>query len=97
MLAMLREKGVVKREATASDARLKVTAGFQQYLSEERGLSRATLRNYVPVIEQFLSERFRNEIPNVRFLSAPDVTKFVVRQAHRLSPVRAGLVAILFT
>jgi site-specific recombinase XerD len=92
MLAMLREKGVVKREATASDAPLKVTAAFRQYLSEERGLSPATLRNYVPVIEQFLSERFRNEIPNVRFLSAPDITKFVVRQAHRLSPVRAGLV-----
>lgn len=45
MLAMLREKGVVKREATASKASLKVTAAFQQYLSEERGLSPATLRN----------------------------------------------------
>jgi site-specific recombinase XerD len=92
MLAMLREKGVVKREAAASDAPLKVTAAFQQYLSEERGLSPATLRNYIPVIEQFLSGRFGKEIPNVWFLSASDITKFVVRQAHRLSPVRAGLV-----
>jgi hypothetical protein len=92
MLTMLREKGVVKREATASDAPLRVTNAFQQYLSEERGLSPATLRNYVPVIKQFLSERFGNKIPNVRVVSAADITRFVVRQAHRLSPVRAGLV-----
>ena len=92
MLAMLREKGVVRREATASKAPLRVIAAFQQYLSEERGLSPATLHNYVPVIEQFLSERFGNQIPNVRVLSAADITKFVVCQAHRLSPVRAGLV-----
>jgi site-specific recombinase XerD len=93
MLAMLREKGVLKkRKAAASNALSKVTAEFQRYLSEERGLSPATLLNYVPVIEQFLSESFRDETPNVRLLCASDITKFVVHQAHRLSPVRAGLV-----
>jgi site-specific recombinase XerD len=92
MLAMLREKGVVKREPAASNAPAKVTAEFQQYLLHERRLSPATLRNYVPVIEQFLSESFGDETTNVRLLCASDVTKFVVRQAHRLSPVQAGLV-----
>ncbi|MFZ0589449.1 MAG: tyrosine-type recombinase/integrase [Bryobacteraceae bacterium] len=92
MLAMLREKGVVKREPAASNAPAKVTAEFQQYLLHERRLSPATLRHYVPVIEQFLSESFGDETTNVRLLCASDVTKFVVRQAHRLSPVRAGLV-----
>jgi len=92
MLAMLREKGVVKREPAASNALAKVTAEFQRYLLHERGLSPATLRNYVPVIEQFLSESFGDETPNVRLLCASDITKFVVRQAYRLSPVRAGLV-----
>lgn len=92
MLVMLREKGVVKQEPAASNPPAKVTAEFQQYLSHERGLSPATLHNYVPVIDQFLSERFGNKIPNVRLLCAPDITKFVVRQAHRLSPVRASLV-----
>jgi len=92
MLAMLREKGVVKREPAASNAPAKVTAEFQRYLLHERGLSPATLRNYVPVIEQFLSESFGDETPNVRLLCASDITKFVVRQAYRLSPVRAGLV-----
>jgi site-specific recombinase XerD len=93
MLAMLREKGVLKkRKAAASSALSKVTAEFQRYLSEDRGLSPATLLNYVPVIEQFLSESFGDETPNVRLLCASDITKFVVHQARRLSPVRAGLV-----
>jgi site-specific recombinase XerC len=93
MLAMLRAKGVLKkRKAAASNALSKVTAEFQRYLSEERGLSPATLLNYVPVIEQFLSESFRDETPNVRLLCASDITKFVVHQTHRLSPVRARLV-----
>ena len=92
MLAMLREKGVVKREPAVSKTPAKVTAEFQRYLLQERGLSPATLLNYVPVIEQFLSESFGDEIPNVRLLCASDITKFVVRQAHRLSPVRARLV-----
>jgi site-specific recombinase XerD len=92
MLTMLREKGVVKREPAARNAPAKVTAEFQRYLLHERGLSPATLLNYVPVIEQFLSESFGDETPNVRLLCASDITKFVVRQAYRLSPVRAGLV-----
>ena len=54
-------------------------------------MSPATLHNYVPVIEQFLSESFGDETPNFRLLCASDITRFVVRQAHRLSPVRAGL------
>ena len=92
MLAMLREKGVVKREPAVRNAPTRVAAEFERYLLQERGLSPATLHNYVPVIKQFLSESFGDETPNVRLLCASDITRFVVRQAHRLSPVRAGLV-----
>ena len=92
MLAMLREKGVVKREPAVRNALTRVAAEFERYLLQERGLSPATLHNYVPVIKQFLSESFGDETPNVRLLCASDITRFVVRQAHRLSPVRAGLV-----
>lgn len=45
----------------------------------------------MPVIEQFLSQRFGKKIPNVRVPSAADITKFVVRQADRVSPVRSAL------
>jgi site-specific recombinase XerC len=45
----------------------------------------------VPVVEQFLAERFHNRAPNFAMLRAPHVTGFVLRHAHQLSPVRAGL------
>jgi Phage integrase, N-terminal SAM-like domain len=92
LLAMLCQKGLVKPQRVAESPLSKAINEFQRYLSLERGLSQATLHNYIPVIEQFLSERFRNETPNVRTLCASDVTGFVVRQARRLSPVRAKLI-----
>jgi site-specific recombinase XerD len=58
---------------------------------QERGLSPLTLLNYVPVVEQFLAERFHNKAPNFAMLRATHVTGFVMRHAHQLSPVRAGL------
>jgi site-specific recombinase XerD len=93
LLAMLCRTGVVKQrqQPVEDNDRSRVIDEFQRYLLQERGLSQSTLHNYVPVIEQFLSERFHNRAPNFGMLRAPDVTGFVVRQAHRLSPVRAKL------
>jgi site-specific recombinase XerD len=56
-----------------------------------RGLSTATVQYYVPFTDQFLSERFRNKRLNLSMLCAADVTGFVQRHAHRLSPGRAKL------
>jgi hypothetical protein len=81
MLAMLSEIGVVKLRPTGDNDHSKATDGFQRYLLQERGLSPLTLHNYVPVVEQFLFERFRNNTPNVCLLCASDITKFVVRQS----------------
>jgi site-specific recombinase XerD len=92
LLAMLRLKGVVKPEPVAESACSKAIHEFRHYLSQERGLSPATLLNYVPVIEQFLSERFYDKTPNFRLLCAPDITEFVIRQARRLSPLRGKLI-----
>jgi len=93
LLAMLRQAGVVKQhqQPAANNPRARVIDEFRRYLSQERGLSQSTLHNYVPVIEQFLSERFHNRAPNFGLLRASDVTKFVVRHAHRLSPGRSKL------
>ena len=90
---MLCQTGVVKQhqQPVEDNARARVIDEFRRYLSQERGLSQSTLHNYVPVIEQFLSERFHNRAPNFSMLRAPDVTGFVVRHAHRLSPGRAKL------
>jgi len=92
MLAMLRQAGVAKQQQAGQlSARAKVIGEFRDYLLQERGLSQPTLLNYVPVIEQFLSERFHNRAPDFGQLRAPDVTGFVLRHARQLSPVRAKL------
>jgi site-specific recombinase XerD len=93
MLSMLRQKGVVKpcRPAAVDNARSKVASAFSCYLLQELGRSPSTTKNYVPFIDQFLKERFQNRTPDLALLRAPDVTGFVTRHAHQLSPVRAGI------
>jgi site-specific recombinase XerD len=93
LLTMLRQIGVVKshQPPVADNARSKITEEFQRYLLQERGLSPLTLLNYVPVIEQFLAERFHNRAPKFAMLRALHVTGFVLRQARQLNPVRARL------
>jgi site-specific recombinase XerD len=55
-------------------------------------LSSSTAVNYVPIVDQFLSERFGEGPLNLTALRASDVTRFVVRQASRVSPLRAAMV-----
>jgi site-specific recombinase XerD len=93
LLTMLRQMGIVKpaQPADADTAQSRIVAEFRRYLLQERGLSPSTLLNYVPVVEQFLLERFPSSAPNFTMLRAPHVTGFVMRHAHQLSPKRAGL------
>jgi len=93
LLAMLRQTGVVKphQPPVVDNAQSRIISEFRRYLLHECGRSPATLLNYVPVIEQFLSERFHNKALNFAMLRAPHVTGFVMLHAHQLSPVRAGL------
>jgi site-specific recombinase XerD len=93
LLDLLRQAGIVKpdRERTVESPRQRVINGFQHYLLQERRLSPATPHNYLPVIDQFLSERFARKVLNLSTIRAADVTDFVRRQAHQLSPGRAAL------
>jgi site-specific recombinase XerD len=92
-LAMLRQDGVLEQRQTMTvrSRRQGITDDFRRYLLGERELSRATLQNYVPFIDRFLSERFRNRTLNLCTLRAADVTAFVRRHVHQLSPGRAKL------
>jgi site-specific recombinase XerD len=92
LLAMLRPPGVEpERERTVESPRQRVINGFQHYLLQERRLSPATPHNYLPVIDQFLSERFPRKVLNLSAIRAVDVTDFVRHHAHQLSPGRAAL------
>src|SRR4029077_7434358 len=90
-LAWLGQTGSVEqhREPPEKGPRQNVTDQFRRYLLQDRGLSTATLQYYVPFIDQFLSERFRNKTLNLSTLRAADVTGFVQRHAHRFSQGRA--------
>jgi site-specific recombinase XerD len=91
-LQMLREQGATQQQKKSPlPPQGQLTTNFGRYLLEERGLTQATVVNYVPFIDQFLSARFQQIPFNVSQLRAPDVTDFVRRQAHKLSPGRAQL------
>ena len=93
MLSMLHQKGIVRpsQPLVSDNAHSKIAAEFQAYFLRELGRSPSTAKNYVPFIDQFLRERFQNKTPDLASLRAPDVTGFVMRHAHQLSPVRAGI------
>jgi len=64
---------------------------FIQYLREQRGLSAATLHNYLPFARCFLSERFGQGAVELKRLSTSDVSEFVLRHAPKLGPACAKL------
>jgi site-specific recombinase XerD len=63
---------------------------YERYLSEERGLSDATLANYLPFVHQLLQERFGNGPIDFAKLRATDITQFVQHHARDHSPGRNG-------
>jgi integrase/recombinase XerD len=65
--------------------------GYESYLREDRALANATIINYVPFIEEFLTDRFSDGQARLSQLTARDVVRFVQRQAPRLHVKRAKL------
>ena len=64
---------------------------YEQYLRAERGLTTATVKNYLPFVRRFLGERFGDGVLRLHELGTPDITRFVLRYAGSLSPGRAKL------
>lgn len=91
LLVLLRQLKAVptKLHPAPVSSRERVTAEFSRYLLQERGLSQATLLTYVPLVDRFLNEQFKNGRVNLSRLRAADVTGFVQRQARQLNSVRA--------
>ena len=87
-LGMLRDRGMINHKApvVAVDACKMAVAGFERYLSKERGLSAATQRNYLPFAHQFLRERFGRGPVQFSELRGSDITGFIQRHAHERSP-----------
>ena len=59
---------------------------FEHYLVRERGLSPATVANYLPAVRRFLTERFGTGPLLLRELGASDVSRSILRYARSTSP-----------
>ncbi|NIR31073.1 MAG: tyrosine-type recombinase/integrase [Gammaproteobacteria bacterium] len=84
---------IPSRTETIEDTPLsRMERDFGQFLASERGLTRATLVNYLPIVRRFLTERFGSGELRLDELCPRDVYRFVLRNTPRMSRTRAKLV-----
>jgi site-specific recombinase XerD len=77
--------------ATEKSTLAHVESGYETYLRTERGLTTATVHNYGPFVHRFLIDCFGQEAPRFREIRSPDISGFILRHAHSMSPGRAKL------
>jgi site-specific recombinase XerD len=86
LLALLRDGGFTRKVASvANSAFYDVEKDFVRYLTQERGLTQATLDNHVPTARTFLSECFGKGPLALDKLDPQDITRFMIRHAHKAS------------
>jgi len=94
LLQYLRDTGIVALSTQIKDEPLdQIEHGFACYLSQERGLSRATLSNYLPFVRHFLVECVEAKRWQLDELRAADVTGFIVNHAQSVKRSTARLTA----
>lgn len=96
LLDYLRENGRIPAAAPepGCDGPIdQIARTYEHFLVHERGLSRATVINYLPIVRTFLAERFGTRPVALERLTARDANQFVLGQAQRLSRTRSKLVA----
>jgi len=69
---------------------------YERYLRSERGLTRATLISYLPFVHRFLLERFGSGELRFRELGPSDISSFLLRHVHSMSPGSAKLMGTVF-
>ena len=69
----------------------RIENGFAQYLSQERGLSPATLARYIPMVRYFLIDRFPTGAIQIDRLTPADVTTFLLCYAQTVKRKTAKL------
>jgi len=76
-------------EKTAADL---LCTDYAEYLRKERGLSNATLKNYLPPVQLFLLQHFGAGSICLGELDARKVSTFILEQAQHLHPNQVKLV-----
>ena len=93
VLSYLRELDTIPPPVAAVDESplACVERAYAQFLDCERGMSPATLSTYLPIVRQFLTERFNDAVVELEVLCPQDAHRFVLRHARRGSRSRAQL------
>jgi site-specific recombinase XerD len=93
-LSFLRNEGVIAAPTPALENSpfRKIERGFARHLYEERGLAKDTVhKNYLPTIRRFLVDRFTDGEVTFQSLCPQDISTFLIRHAHTMSPGRAQI------
>lgn len=90
VLEHLRDQQVIPA-VHGAEPRSAIESRYEAYLRAERGLTTATVINYCPFIRRLLRERFGDGPLAVGELTSADLSGFVLRHAHTMSPGRAKL------
>ena len=94
LLSYLREndRSPAAPSGLSSDSPMaRIEQAYERFLVHERGLTSATVKNYLPTVHAFLTERFGTQTVQLERLVAQDANQFILRHAQRLSRTRAKL------
>lgn len=69
----------------------RIECDFLRYLKDERGLSQATLDNYLPVVRTFLFDRFGCSNIVLDEIKPFDISKFIIHHAKNKANKTAQL------
>ena len=82
------EEIVAPRKSCCESALDGLTRRYETYLKRERGLQQATVDAYRPFVHRLLVERFGDKPLRLERLDPSDISSFVPRHAHSMSPKR---------
>ena len=98
LLDHLREHHVVQRVTPTCDVSplAAILDRYEKYLRSERGLTTATIINYLPFARKFLSDRFGEGPFLLKVVRPCDISGFILRHARTMSCRRAQLMTTAF-
>ena len=98
LLDHLRERHVVQRVTPTCDVSplAAILDRYEKHLRSERGLTTATIINYLPFARKFLSDRFGEGPFLLKVVRPRDISGFILRHARTMSCRRAQLMTTVF-
>ena len=98
LLDHLREHHVVQRVTPTCDVSplSAILDRYEKHLRSERGLTTATIINYLPFARKFLSDRFGEGPFLLKVVRPCDISGFILRHARTMSCRRAQLMTTAF-